>query len=558
MPTGNPSPVFPALPQFPLGRANRTDTQRASEDVFLDSIQGNILKGHGREHMRLVFFQFTGTRELSFKFLRDAVARDQNGQRRWVLSALDQLTQRDLFHDVWQRLELVKRGREKLTPVKLEKLRRDERIVNTQLFCSLMLTKAGLNDLKLALPKDPSFAAGLRSKLNGVTVAGEQTEEPYCREGTARDFHGVFLLAADEVTAVNGAVDALRDWSRGYGVEFLPDIVEEGFAWRDNSDPYGNGYCPPREPFGFADGISQPHIFASERRNQPLRTDRAPAWTWTDLTAEDVFLAEAAHAGGSLAVLLKIEQKVATFRRYEDQVIDLLNKTAKLPLETAKYVAPALLMGRTRQGYPLSEVIGRLPKDESGLRKLFPDEPKRPDPTKPHEPPPYLPPWLNEFDFEAKTPSGTPQVSGCPFHMHMRKMNPRTSDSKHATKEAIIRAQVIRRGATYDKGQALIKKETGLSAEWPDSGAGLLFLAYMSDIALQFEFLHTDWAYDCDFPQKGVSAPDPLLTHPEKRVPDRVLKFGDLTLPAMPDVLRRLGGVYLYVPSIPWLEQGHS
>src|SRR6478609_7747246 len=102
MTTGNPPVPFPTFPKIPLRVPGRSPADAASEDIFLGAVQGNILKGHGREHLRLVPFRFMATAESASLFLRRAAAtRGTMGRDRWVLSALDQFEQRKVHHLAW-------------------------------------------------------------------------------------------------------------------------------------------------------------------------------------------------------------------------------------------------------------------------------------------------------------------------------------------------------------------------------------------------------------------------------------------------------------------------
>jgi deferrochelatase/peroxidase EfeB len=574
---GNPPPAFPSFPvTLPLGEAAPGSDAHRSEASFLDAVQGNILKGHGRNFQRLVFFHLPADPAERTNFLREITARDMDGRRRWVTSAQEQRAQRDIRHAaVFNRALLEEKSVEFDLPAQAQ-MRAVITLSETQVFRGVLLTRAGLRQLGITMTGEPakSFNAGMKTGMGYKSAApagasatamledDEMRATPYCYEDTPADFHGMFLLASDTEAELNAEVAALGTWCGHLHAEILPEM-EQGITWRDQSNPYGNDYLPPREPFGFADGISQPHFFSDERLGQPMRRNRPTAWAWTDLSLDDVFITDGPHAGGSYVALLKIEQKVATFRAHEQKIAALLQRKFSLAAKTAEYLAPAFLMGRTRQGYPLGEILGRLTKTEAGLRALFPPNPQPPvlhHPPQPGDPvptPPTLPPWLNEFDFEQRftlppDDRTVPATGGCPFHVHLRKMNPRAA-ADTGSPSKLISAQPVRRGATFDPDGLLAKRERGEITEWPDEGVGLLFLAYMSNVDRQFEQAHSQWAPDAAFPGPEPGAPDPVLAPPDPAAP---MMAGRLAMPPMPRILKRLGGVYLFAPSIPWLARG--
>ncbi len=512
MPTGNSAPLFPPFPPLPLQRSARAPGVVTAEDQFLAAVQGNILKGHGRDQQRLVFFRFTG-RESGRRSLRAAVSIGQLGRDRWVCSAREQRLQREEAHTG---------------------------DASGLLFGSVLLSLAGLQFLGLNPPDSEAFRAGMKARMAAMLEPGEMEAAPY---HPADDFHGGFLLACDDPAELERHLGNFSAWARAFELELLP-AGESALAWRESTSPYGNGYCPPREPFGFADGISQPRFFSDQRPPAGPEVGRTDAWHWTDLQLADVFIASGEHTGGSLVALLKIEQKVATFRAYEAEIARLLAAHLNLPAETAAYLAPAVIMGRTRQGYPLPQILGRLTPRETDLRALFPADPRAAPGT-----PPEMPAWLNEFDFESRDPAAG---GGCPFHLHVRKMNPRTTNlPDQGTRETFVRAQPVRRGAAYDPKGLLAAAESAGGVNWPDREVGLLFLAYMGSLERQFEQAHTHWSRDATFAGRG--GVDPVLAQPDPSQQSVPMTFNGVPLPAMPKVLQRLGGAYLYAPSILWL-----
>jgi deferrochelatase/peroxidase EfeB len=284
--------------------------------------------------------------------------------------------------------------------------------------------------------------------------------------------------------------------------------IETGTTWRHNGRTN-------REAFGFVDGISIPRFFANERRNRHPRD-----WEWIDLKLSDAFITpeqSEVHAGGSYMVFLKFEQNVRAYREHEAKINERLRMG-----DHGFHYAPALHVGRLRDGCPLHQAW-HLP---------FPPESE-----------------FNRFDFRAPA-DANPRTTGCPFHAHIRKMNPRVDARDHGLhKERVIRSQPIRRGMLYDDRGELRRRGSHRGKPWPKDGCGLLFVAYMNDIARQFETLHNDWAIDPNFPLPGNGQLDGVLE------PGRnPWEWRGTAMPPIERFIKRLGGHYFYVPSIPWLE----
>jgi deferrochelatase/peroxidase EfeB len=488
-----------SLPRFPKG--NATHFSPGTFKAFLGAIQGNILQSHGREHARLVYFRFNdGGSEASYrKFLRDAASD-------WVVSA-------------WKQREHTKAfKRSRIVAARVEASRR--------LFAGFALSRAGLAAIGRTTNTGsfPNFKAAAEPVSEGQRGVGHLAIGDSMRDGMkvntddtviadwgppfTKSPHGLWILACDDESALEQAVAKLAVWCGSRGAAIIQPI-EKGIRLRD---PKGSN----REPFGFVDGISMPVFYTRERR-------RNPPSPWVDMTLNEAILPKdlsnsGAVAGGSYLAVLKIEQNVAAFRRYEEQVAAVL---ASADYPNARELAPALLMGRLRDGTPLIELMnGRQAKAQPGR--------------------------VNQFDFE-----GDPAARGCPFHAHIRKMNPRVRSTEIGD---TVAAQVVRRSMVFDdtgKIAAALSRGTG---PWPDKGVGLLFMAYMTNPDTQFGTLHNSWAWDTAFPphKNGNGQTDQR---------DSVLFGGEgknwtwrgLTFPPVPRFLRRLGGDFFFVPSIPWL-----
>ena len=148
----------------------------------------------------------------------------------------------------------------------------------------------------------------------------------------------------------------------------------------------------------------------------------------------------------------------------------------------------------------------------------------------------------------------------CPFHAHIRKVNPRGSggfedpagERKHL---------MARRGQTYGD------RPDGISAEVPPSsrptrGVGLLFMAFNADIGQQFDFTQSAWANNPGFPAvpSGGAEPgiDQIIGHGPRPDVTAAAKWGDATslkaTDAVAEAVDMRGGEYFFMPSLAFLR----
>ncbi|WP_157772235.1 Dyp-type peroxidase [Lacunisphaera limnophila] len=535
-----PFPAFP--PSLPLNRPGLSRDERQAEASFLDAVQGNILKGHGRDHQRLVFFRFPSGVDRARAAARAAATYDRERHMRpWIRSALEQYRQRSLRYRAVELRRQYSLQAEKWAMAEsqqdvLQRLTALEDQVVVQYFSGLLLSRSGLEALGISPEEkaalhgslETGMAAGMQGPLMGGSVDLSYWTKPY-----TEDFHGIFLLACKEEKALDEQlVPALKAWCGEHDISVWEEHIEPGCTWRDEGNPYGNGYHPPREPFGFVDGISMPQFFHEDREPAVRTPGTPPAWHSIDLQLENVFVRDGPLRGGSYVALLKLEQDVQGFREHEVKIVERL-RACGFAADVAADLAPALIMGRNRHGHTPAQVLRSLPvpagTDQNASR------------------PPHLPAWLNEFDFEE-----TRQSAGCPFHAHIRKSNPRAMSPTGLDKHAVGRVQPVRRGMIFDPARKLAAREAANTGAWPGfgDGVGLLFLAYMADPWTQFDQWHNTWARDTAFPTYDTANMDPVLFgHSEP-----VTHCGADQIPPLPPVVRRLGGAYLFAPAIHWLE----
>ena len=301
------------------------------------------------------------------------------------------------------------------------------------------------------------------------------------------------------------------------------------------------------EPFGFADGISNPAI-KGLRGNPGLPADQVspgeillgyphmrgglpptceipgyldpldilPAIRGQAYRRYPAFGRETGAAAdhdfgrnGTFLVVRQLEQDVAGFIDYTRQAAAALLRQAGAPKVDADWVA-AKMVGRWRDGSPVV---------------LYPDrQPRKPDTT-------------DDFLYATLDPRGF----ACPLGSHVRRTNPRDSliadDLK--TPNHISSHRILRRGRAY--------AEPGAKGESPTEG--LIFLAACSDLERQFEFVQQTWIGDPSF--HGLTGESDPLVDTDGQLQDLSLPDGRTVrrLKGIPDFVTVRGGGYFFMPS---------
>jgi len=274
-----------------------------------------------------------------------------------------------------------------------------------------------------------------------------------------------------------------------------------------------------RNPFGFRDGLHNPHVegsvaeenaFVHAASNPSIKAGEFVMGYPDELgqTAQAPIPDELRH-NGTFVAFRKFHMDVAAFRKY-------LRAQAS-SLEEEELLA-AKMVGRWRGGAPLV---------------LTPD---RDDPTLGGDPN-----RNNDFSY-ADDMKGLK----CPFSAHIRRVNPRD-----ALKNDIVdvnRHHFLRRGTNY--GPPLpdgVLEDDGVQR-------GGVFLLIGAHLQRQFEFVQSQWVTDGNFISHGTEQ-DPLIGNNEGE--------GVFTIPKVP-VRRRLhglpsfvsvrGGEYCFMPGLRALQ----
>lgn len=451
----NPCLCPPSDPPVNLCAPLRWKTATTREQRMLRNLQGNILKGHGRDNTWNVFFRFGADVRTSKRLLREL-------GNFHVTDAAKQLQETEAFKTT-------------------------QTAGGT--FCSVFLTSPGYKALELdfaSVPDNGVFETGMRDGNNVAAVndpAPDSWEEPFKQE-----IHGLILMADDDIPRGEAAARQVEEMVTASGGTLIH--TQAGKALRNSA---GNGL----EHFGYIDGRSQPLLLMEdiekESRDEGV-SHWDPAFPLQTVLVRDPLVAlpgpspddrscnpEDPEAYGSFFIFRKLEQKVAAFKLREQELADHLGLAGE-----ARELAGALVVGRFEDGTPVT-----MADEAKGIKN---------------------PP--NDFNYSAD--SG---ASRCPFHAHIRKTNPRGSGGAEPEKPAERAHIMARRGIPYedkprgvhpDKLPESSSKEEFLEKVFPllpVDGLGLLFMAYNSKLEKQFVFTQKFWANSVNFPRKPTPGP---------------------------------------------------
>ena len=281
------------------------------------------------------------------------------------------------------------------------------------------------------------------------------------------------------------------------------------------------------EHFGFKDGISQPALVGDD---PPL------AGTPPPLAPGEFVLGYPNQAGttigagtnwanGSFVVFRRLLQDVAHFRQLESTGVPNANPAVSGDELGAKMV------GRWPSGAPIEKYPGA-------------------DPGPGHED--------NDFAYQVSDPTGLT----CPVWAHIRKANPRDENAPGGQPAGSDQHRMIRRGIPF--GPPLpggVTSDDGMPR-------GLHFMAIVSDLARQFEFVQSNWMNNANFPIGSVPAtpggnyqpptpgtpaggPDPVVGEHDNNAQDSLMQqSGEVPFPLAAELVHVTAGEYFFLPSV--------
>lgn len=456
----------------------------ATMRAFLDDLQANIVKGHGRHQTGHIFIGFGGMGA-------DAVAAVVRTLGQHCTSAHRQL-----------------RTNRRYAP------HLDAGVVRC-----LFLSGSGYAALgkHAKTPPGDAFRAGMEAS-GGKLADPPRPDWGVGWRGPKPD--AMFLIADTDVDVVTAELEAAEGWLGDAGAHVL--FVERGLQQTRSFRP---GFPEGVEHFGYVDGRSQPLVLAEETAE--------PHQHWKSLFPPSQFLVADPNgrsevSAGSYFVFRKLEQDVRGFNAAETKLGHDLFGPAATSAQLDR--AGAMVVGRFEDGTPLSLADHELKQ-----------------------------PVANDFNFDAD-----PAGAKCPFHSHIRKVNPRGDVKRtfhlsddHGDRDPIM----IRRGITYGAKRPMSADDSEFADDGtePQHHSGLLFMAYMASVEKQFEFVQQSWADNAGFvrPATGI---DPVIGQSSDPADFKHSYLDGWTPGATAKVasfdkfVTTLGGEYFFAPSLSFLR----
>ena len=377
-------------------------------------------------------------------------------------------------------------------------------------FVAVLLTADGYRSLGLeaiaptAGPAGQVFDQGMRARRELLNDPPKGKFD----KGYRGPIHAMILLAGDPdspTSWTSSATDDLETRILNIITQSVDVVASE--AGRAIFNAAGEGL----EHFGYVDGRSQPLLLVEDVERERDEMGGIDLWN-PRFPLKQVLVKDpgsaAPEAFGSYFVFRKLEQNVKAFQEAEEELSETLGNDE---------LAGAMLVGRWEDGTAV------LLSGTGGQTN----------------------PISNNFNYDSDGPGAK-----CPLHGHVRKTNPRgESAARFGFPVEQERAHLMaRRGITYGRRNRITEPDDA-----PSGGVGLLFMAYQSNLANQFEFTQASWANNDGFLSAGVGR-DPIIGQPPPpSILHNALKWNDpgagLKDAAFGGFVTVKGGEYFFAPS---------
>jgi deferrochelatase/peroxidase EfeB len=407
----------------------------------------------------------------------------------------------------------------------------------------------------------PAFKMGMgsRARANLLADTGDDKAETWLWGGPGNDVDATLLVYTDTGQRLEETCRLLVAGIESFGGGRVHQVTPTPLPDVGGAT---SAKAAVREPFGFADGISQPIVKGTRRwmrqsdaihavepgefiLGYPDTRGYFPPSPVVEASAggSDLLpLASAAHTrdahlpvfdlsgdngardlgrNGSYLVIRQLAQDVDAFNTYLDDAARTHAGHPAVPTGLDPKVVPEWIGAK---------MVGRW-KDGSSLVR-FPHRPATYGATMPNFRPD------NEFLYGAEDPVG----ERCPMGSHIRRANPRDSQAPLSSNELAIvnRHRILRVGRGFDAEGA---------NDTAENKPGLLFMCLNADIERQFEFIQQTWLMAWQF--HGLENESDTLLSRGKELGRLTIPSprGPLNLKGFKDFVRMRGGAYLFMPS---------
>lgn len=484
---------------------------------FEESLQANILKGHGRDHLALLF-----------------ITVKQPEKAKSVLKTLSpEITSAKILNE--QKLNYKKQIKRK----GLENFTDETAVFN------ISISKSGFDKLGYSVPEEKApdiieeillnensrfFEKDLNDQAETFNDDIENNWEEWAK---SQEIDLLFHIASDNFEIIRQKIDEYGSKINSFG-EIIHIQFGHGLK-REISDTKTMNL----EHFGYADGISDP-VFLDE----DVKKDKTG---WNDHAGIETILikdpnTEEEEAYGSFFVFRKLKQDV---RGFNERLKEFSKTFKNAKGEINPKLPEAIVMGRFKNGTPLINSFGTEKNQHFDEENNFT----------------YVNDPIN------RSSDVTLDISNkCPFNSHARLTNPRRDIDEVFTKGF----RISRRGMPYqDSERFTLEQMKNLSEKDMDNydnteNVGLLFMSYQASIEKQFGFIQRVWSNGGTVNSLYNNQPRPVGKDPVIGQTDKnttiyfPTQWGDSKSEKCPvemqEYVKCVGASYFFTPSISFFK----
>lgn len=259
---------------------------------MLENLQGNILKGHGRDNAWHLFLHFEVQNPRNINEIR-AWMKTLN-----ITTALEQITDTDCFKKL---IKIEEKDRTKEEEYELKKL-------SSKIVSFFFLSHSGYKALDVDTADwltDSSFKNGMKQQLDLQDPASETWDFSTSDSGGQR-IDAMLLIASDDLKGLDAHRQNL----------ILPSCTALVHAQFGETLRINNTGL---EHFGYADGVSQPLMLTDNKRKKGKLWDDEVSPLEMALV-EDKSVPDAKKVFGSYFVFRKLDQNVKDFKEAEENL----------------------------------------------------------------------------------------------------------------------------------------------------------------------------------------------------------------------------------------------